>query len=1203
MKLSFIKLKTMKINAVLLFTSLVITTFFFSCNQQKSKKQATPEEISSTKTLGLAYLEENQLDKAEGEFLKLVNLNSKEVLGYANLGLVYLRMGKYQEAKKWLKEAIDMAPKDPDIRLILAKVYEMSHQPEKAISELEKTLQFSPDHIKSLYNLTELYSSLSDKESLKKRHKYTNELVEKAPGNIVPRLNLIDILIKEKQPDKALEQLEKLPQLFPKFPKEAIEYYDKTITALHSSDADKASVSFMIFHNYLKVTAPYQAGILDLKGPGGALIGFPVITFDQQKTVSQVSDWKAILAAIKFTDITSSVGLDFLNTSPEKANVAGKDHLHITACDFDDDGNPDLYIGHFDPNSQTYKHYLLKNEWGRFKDISAEAGILHKGVESSAKFADYNNDGFLDLYIVRNESNILYKNTGEGTFVDVTDEAKVGDPSEGNNSLFFDFDHDGDLDLFVERPGLNLLYRNNSDNTFTEQAEKSNLSGGNANSTNAGFGDFDDDGDIDLYVVNNNAHNIMFSDQRQGVFKDVTEESGLKNEQGSSSLAVGDYNNDGFPDLFETSSTPGKSRLLRNLGNGTFEIDKRSKQLVQNLKSVQTWDASFIDIDNDGFLDLLTVGNSSEKGGQGVFLFHNDGTGKFYLAPGILPEDLKSGKQISSMDFNNDGDIDVVIGGLNGEVRFLRNDGGNNNHFVKMKLVGLRTGSAKNNYYGIGAKVEIRAGNLYQSQIVTGPTVYFGLGPRTKADVIRILWTNGVPQNIFYPKTDQDLVEEQMLKGSCPFLYTWNGEHYVFVKDIMWRSALGMPLGIMGEAKKYANPAPSSDYIKIPGSLLQARNGKYSIQITDELWETIYFDKVQLLALDHPDSVEVFVDERFLPPTTPGYKIYQIQNERLPVSATNQAGTDLLPYIAKKDDKYISDLKPEKYQGTTELTDLILNLGKINPSKPLTLFLNGWIFPSDASINAALSQSDRFKIISPYIQAMNTKGEWKTINDNMSFPMGKDKTIVVDLTGKIPTHNPIIRIRTNMQIYWDHIFYSNDSPKTPLLVSELNPYSANLHYRGFSRTYRKGGRYGPHWFDYQNVTTNQKWRDLLGNYTRYGDVLPLIKEADDKYIIKNAGDETTVEFNAESLPKLKDGWKRDFLIHSVGWVKDGDLNTATGKTVLPLPFHGMKRYPYGANESYPSDSEHQSYLRKYNTRKVTTKNFCRAIIGTKYGSK
>jgi len=1176
---------------VLLLTLWVITSFFFSCKQQKSKDAATAEEIITAKTLGLAYLEENQLEKAETEFLKLIDFNPDEVLGYANLGIVYLRMGSYQEAEDWLQKAIKMDPKDPDVRLILAKVYEMSNNADKAMKELEKIIQFSPGHVKSLYQLTELYASSIDQKSLELRRKYLKELVNNVPGNIVPRLNLVELLIRSDHTDKALEQMEKLQQLFPEFPKESIEYHDKTIVALQVADADKAVVSFMIFHNYLKVTSLYQAGIMDLKGPGGSLIGFPVITFDQQKGVARITDWKTALEAIKFTDITSSAGLDFLKTGH---------HTHLTACDYDGDGDTDLYLGRFDLQSQSYKHYLLRNEWGKFEDCSEEAGILHQGMESSAKFADYNNDGFPDLYIVKKGSNILYKNTGEGTFVDVSKKAKVGDISEGNSPLFFDFDHDGDLDLFVTRPVSNLLYRNNSDDTFLEQAEKSNLSGGSVLSTDAGFGDFDEDGDIDLFVINNDDSNTLYSNQRQGIFKDVTEGSGLKSEEGSSAVTIGDYNNDGFLDLFVTSLKAGNCRLFRNQGNGSFEIDNTSKELVQTLQSVRAYDASFLDFDNDGFLDLLVVGASNTEGGDGVFLYHNDGTGKFWVVLNILPEDLTSGRKILTFDYNDDGDTDVAITGMNGSVRLLRNDGGNNNHFVKMKLVGRRTGSAKNNYYGIGAKVEIRSGNLYQSKVVTEPNILFGLGPRERADVIRILWTNGVPQNIFFPGTDRDLVEEQVLKGSCPFLYTWNGEEYIFVKDIMWRSALGMPLGIMGEDEetKYASSDASVDYIKIPAEFLKPKKGKYSIQVTDELWETIYFDKIQLIVLDFPDSIEVFVDERFTPPASPDYKLYQVNEKQIPVSATNGDGTDLLPYIIEKDDKYMSNFKQGKYQGVTEMTDLILNPGEIDPSKDFVLYLNGWIFPSDASINASISQSDEIKIVSPYIQAINEKGEWETVIDNISFPMGKDKTIVVDLSGKLHASDPRIRIRTNMEIYWDHIFFANENSSAPVHSDVLNPISADLHYRGFSREYRKGGRYGPHWFDYSNVTTDQKWRDLLGTYTRYGNVLPLLTEADDKYIIQNAGDEITIKFSAESLPELQKGWKRNFLIHSVGWVKDGDLNTVTGQFVLPLPFHGMSRYPYGSEESYPSDPEYLEYMKVYNTRKVTTENFRKAIIET-----
>ena len=1167
------------------------------CRQEKITDSERAEQMISAKSLGLAYLEENKLEEAEAEFQKIIALDPNEVMGYANLGIVYLRMGSFEKAEEWLQKAIRMQPEDPDVRLILAKVYEMSGASDKAVAELERIMEFSPGHVKSLFNLTELYASIPGPEAIAKRLQYTRELVEKVPGNIVPRLNLIEILIQEGQLDEALARLEEVQQVFPEFPKEAVEYYDQALSALRKGDKEKASVSFMIFHNYMKVTTPYQAGMMDLKGPGGALVGSPVVTFDQTQLGYQAADWEEVLAAIKFNDITVTAGLDFLMEGTGTGNGEIQGVTHLSACDYNGDGDVDLYAGQYDPATGTYRHYLLKNEWGAYQDISAEAGIDHRGAETSVRFADYDNDGFLDIYVVREGANLLYRNTGEERFTELSARSGVGDEAAGSGALFFDYDHDGDLDIFVTRKGPNLLYRNNQDGTFLEEGAKSGLSGGNETSVDAAFADFDEDGDIDLIVVNEEGTSHLYSNQRQGIFHDLTKESGIPQMEGASAVSVGDYNNDGFQDLFMASSRPGGSGMYLNQGDGTFRKDLLSEDVTSYLEQVRVHDGELFDFDNDGYLDLLVVGEAVQSGGSGAYLFHSDGNGKLWLAPGILPEDLKSGNRITTFDYNNDGDLDVGITGTDGSIRLLRNDGGNNNHYIKMKLIGLRAGSGKNNYYGIGAKVEVRAGSLYQSQVVTGPDVHFGLGLREKAEVIRILWTNGVPQNMFFPATNQDLIEEQQLKGSCPFLYAWNGERFEFVKDIMWQSALGMPLGIMGENSTFAPSDASVDYIKISGDQLQMKDQKYTLQVTGELWETMYTDKIGLVVLDHPAGVDLYVDERMGPPALSGYTLYQVEEKRTPASVRDQEGTDLLPLVAEQDDEYTPFPKQGRYQGLTDMSVLTIDPGGIDPEESLFLFLYGWIFPTDASINASISQSDGTQLVSPVIEALDEQGNWKVIVDNLSFPMGKDKMIVADLTGKVSPKDPRIRIRTNMELHWDQIFFSQGTPGMQVRATQLEPTAADLHYRGFSRPYRKGGRYGPHWFDYSTVTTAPRWRDLTGYYTRYGDVLPLLLESDDMYVIKNAGDETTIEFDAASLPELPEGWTRDFLVHSVGWVKDGDLNTAFGQTVEPLPFHGMTRYPYGGQESYPTDPEHARYRETYNTRYVGTEAFTRALIG------
>jgi hypothetical protein len=546
-------------------------------------------------------------------------------------------------------------------------------------------------------------------------------------------------------------------------------------------------------------------------------------------------------------------------------------------------------------------------------------------------------------------------------------------------------------------------------------------------------------------------------------------------------------------------------------------------------------------------------------------------------------------------DCDNDGDLDIFLVGYHDGIHLLRNDGGDVNNYLVVKLAGLRTGSGKNNFFGIGSKVEVKAGDLSQVRVMREPIAHFGIGNRERAELVRVVWSNGVAQNWFNPERNQTIKEDQILKGSCPWLYAWNGEQYEFVTDVLWASALGMPLGIMGKEMAYAFANSTDEYLKIPGEKLESRSGRYSLQFTSELWETPYLDQVKLLVVDHPDSVDIFVDERFTPPPFPAFRVYAVADKRLPVSARDDQGNDLLPKIVRQDGNYVSNLTPAEYQGITEPHDLVLDLGDLARVDSLFLFLQGWIFPTDASINVNMSQSSAVKAVPPLLQVIDKKGNWQTAIENLGFPKGKNKTVVADLSGKFRSEDYRLRIRTNMQIYWDHIFFSTNVAGIQLRNLSLKPVAANLHFRGFSKVTRETP-YSPHIPDYQTMAANPQWRDLTGLYTKYGDVLPLLLASDSKYVIMNAGDELTLEFDAAQIPELPSGWKRDFIFYNDGWLKDGDLNTAHGQTVEPLPFHGMSSYPYGPKESYPGDQEHATYGQKYNTRKVTTEAFKRLLF-------
>ena len=901
---------------------------------------------------------------------------------------------------------------------------------------------------------------------------------------------------------------------------------------------------------------------------------------------------QTLLAVIRFTDVSSSVGLDRVIQEEVGTNLA--------IGDYDSDGDPDLYVARYDPTKVEGGNFLFRNDGGEFVEIASEAGVSDAGKSLGATFADYDNDGRLDLYVVNDGANILYRNTGDGTFRDVTESAGVGDTSVSYGALFVDLDHEGDLDLFVANTSLNRLFRNNLDGSFVEVAEKIGLAGETVRSREAAFGDFDEDGDIDLFVVNENGDNRLYTNLRQGYFEDITAECGLLTQGRSGAAAVGDYDHDGFLDLFVTALENGRCNLYLNNGDGTFKPDTRGRILQETLQDVIGLDAAFFDLDNDGFLDLLVAGKVSLDTirSRGVFLFRNDGTGQFKDVSSILPGDLSSAQRVAIADYDGDGDQDIFLADLGGEVRLLRNDGGNANRWLKVKLVGLSTESGKINLDGIGAKLEVKSGNLYQMAVVTEPVSHFGLGSRSKAEVVRVVWTNGVPQNRFDLESDQTIIEKQVLKGSCPFLYAWNGQEYIFVTDILWRSALGMPLGIMAGGTTYSFPNSAKEYIKVSGKLLKPKKGVYSLQITEELWETPYLDQVELMVIDHPDTVDIYIDERFIPPPFPDLHVYTVTEKRIPVSATDEDGHDLLPLIRDKDDRYISNLSPTRYQGITKMHGLVLDLGNLSEFKEIILFLNGWVFPTDASINVAVSQSRHVQPVPPYLQVLDRHGRWQTVKETIGFPMGKNKSVIVDLTDSFLTKDYKVRIRTNMQVYWDEIFFSADEPTVPLLMKTLRPMHADIHHRGFSRMYRKNQN-GPHWFDYYDVTEEPRWRDLEGYYTRYGDVTPLLMEADDRYVIMNAGDEVSVRFDASLAPEPESGWSRDYLLYTDGWLKDGDLNTAKGKTVAPLPFHGMSSYPYGSDESYPLDAAHQQYRVTYNTRKETPHPFRYALSGVR----
>jgi hypothetical protein len=363
---------------------------------------------------------------------------------------------------------------------------------------------------------------------------------------------------------------------------------------------------------------------------------------------------------------------------------------------------------------------------------------------------------------------------------------------------------------------------------------------------------------------------------------------------------------------------------------------------------------------------------------------------------------------------------------------------------------------------------------------------------------------------------------------------------------------------------------------------LQAVNGRYEIRITEELREVSYLDQVKLIAVDHPAAVEIFTNDKFKSPPFPEFRLFGVKRRIYPVRAQDDAGRDVLPRLLHRDRTYPDGFRRD-YLDVAELHRLDLDFGTAAPANHAVLILNGWVDWADGSTFMAASQAKK-DLVLPYLQVKDAAGQWKTVIEDMGIPAGKPKTISVDLTGKFLSRSREVRIVTNLCVYWDEIFLSEEDGAPPVRLTDVQAESAGLQFRGFSTPVIHPQRKQPEGFDYAQWMPVSMWNPTKGLYTRYGDVLPLIQALDDRLLIMGSGDELRLLFPERAAGPLPAGWKRDFLLFVDGWAKDADANTAYSQTVEPLPFHAMSQYPYKDGEHFPDDAAHRQYRKQYNTR-------------------
>ncbi len=864
---------------------------------------------------------------------------------------------------------------------------------------------------------------------------------------------------------------------------------------------------------------------------------------------------------------------------------------------------------------------------------------------TSCTVGDYDNDGFADVAYTFGSGTWLLHNEKDGTFdlrFDLHVGLKNGATVQGTShkkdrenvppgdivagvpaaiytvmslgATFIDYDHDGDLDLYVTQPSIvkkkpesndgmcplcrslwpnpdltlssNVLWRNNSDGTFTNVTEATGLSGSFRNIAAIGT-DFNNDRAIDLLITGGETPKL-FENPREGQFRD---RSDLTSSMPSltNGVAVLDFDHDGWMDYAFTQMGPPGITLWRNDHGNSFE-----QVSLPESGWVRAYGIAAIDYDNDGWVDLVAVGETKDGKGE-IKLFRNlgaDGFKDVTVDVGLDKIQLKEPRAIITGDFDNDGATDLLITQNHGPAVLLRNEGGNQNHWLRLALKGLA-----DNKSAIGTKVEVFAGGNRQKFEIAGSNGYLGqnspyltvgLGDSKEADIVRMLWPTGVLQDEINVAGDkqQNFIEMDRRGSSCPTLFVWNGERYEFVADMLGAGVVGHWVG----PNQRDVPRPV-EYIKIDRNAIREKDGKLSFRFMEPLEEAVYLDQARLMAVDHPADLDVYPNEYFASnPPYPEFKVVVSKSEdaRPPSGAWDEHGHSVLPDLLAH--RYFGDFALTQFQGFAKPHSLVLDLGKPYRGGPLWLLLHGEVEYFSANSMYAASQAG-VHAISPYVEALGADGKWLRVVDDMGFPAGGPRTMTADLSGKLPPGTRKIRITTNLQIYWDNILVSRTSQESnnkaeSVRLTTVPLTRANLDYHGFPLKI-EGTPPGNVQYIYEKTSATGPYTRPAGTYTRYGDVLPLLTSLDDKLVVFGSGDEVRLDFDPSQLPALPQGWVRDYFFAANGYEKDMDFYAAEGNFVAPLPFLKMGDYPYSVDKSFPLDDAHLNYLLEYNTRQMS----------------
>lgn len=1110
--------------------------------------------------VGLSALQVGDDVRAQSSLQQATQIAPGEPAGWADWGILALRQRNFAPATERLDRARDLAPKNARMYYLLGLLGTAQGDSQQAIANYRKAVNLDPKDLRATYALAQEIERQGAEGSDAQFQRLIEQILTAQPKNLAALLELSWVAAKQGDAVTLRATVQRITAQSGMWPADVKQRLTDLQTAASSPQARLAATRSIFLRNVLMQLPAFRADLAEIKPQPGDEAQ-PFMRFLRLPSPSS-------------TPAPADTAISF---RPQSVPGLGSGHrTHWT------------WIGSLSLNGQGAPTVVAAN--GHEVRLATGASFPFPGGAAASRPTpegilplDFNYDFKTDLVLAGAGGVRFLRQDSPTAFTDVTAATKL--PKAILNAAYtgawaVDIEADGDLDVVMGQPsGLPAVLRNNGDGTFAVVHPFAGVSG----IQQFAWADLNGDGNPDAALIDGSGRLRVFFNERSGRFAEESVPAGFDHVK---AITIADIKNDGVLDIIAVLGNGAIERLSRTDDNSGWS----SAQIASVPEAAATLAGDVrlraADIDNNGAIDLLLAQVSSGHQAHGALIWLADEHQQLHLLPGAMG----SPQVFDVADVHNDGRLALLGLTADGQAEQSLNHGTRNYHWqIVRPRARVATGDQRINSFGIGGEIEIRSGLLTQKLPITGPQLHFGLGTHTESDVARIIWPNGSVRAEFALKADQEVLTEQRLKGSCPFLFAWNGKEMAFVKDtVPWGSAIGLRINSLGTAAI----AATQEWYKIPGRDLAPHNGYYDLRITGELWETYYYDYLSLMVVDHPAGTAIYTDERYVIPPVK-LAITATATPHPIARAVDDNGKDVTQILSKLDGKYLDNFGRGQYQGVTRDHYVDIDLGPTLPTTgPLYIIAKGWLHPSDSTINVAISQGHHEQPKPLSLSVQDANGKWRIVKPNLGFPEGRNKICLINLTGLFHPGAPHrVRLSTNLEIYWDQIQWAQGLPHAPLRITKLAPSYANLHYRGYSVIHEANAS-SPEIPDYnQLLATTQIWRDLTGYYTRYGDVRPLLQNIDDRYVIMNAGDEMALRFTAVAPPPP--GWVRDYVIAGDGWVKDGDYNSEDSATVRPLPYHARKLYdtPPKPLEQEWEYQHHAQDWATYQTRYITPDHF------------